>query len=89
MGILGPIGKPVRSADWYVMGCDETGLPALRRILETLPETMRGSTFGWFAGEAEQTERVRNHWRGTLGLSRESTLAATYWKRGATGLMAG
>ncbi|TGQ69920.1 siderophore-interacting protein [Mesorhizobium sp. M00.F.Ca.ET.186.01.1.1] len=141
IGIMGPVGRPVRQAEWYVMGADETGLPALARMLETLPAQTRGlafveiadqrekqqidnatgielhwltrngvpaggdrllaetvrsvtwprgaSTFGWFAAEAAAAKVVREHWRSTLGLGRDETLAAAYWRRGAAGLMAG
>lgn len=141
VGIMGPVGRPVRQASWYLMGADETGLPALARMLETLPAETRGmafieiageaekqpidnatgielhwfsrngvpagedqrladavrsvawprtgSAFGWFAAEAAAAKIVREHWRGTLGLGRDETLAAAYWRRGAAGLMAG
>lgn len=141
VGIMGPVGRPVRQADWYVLGADETGLPALGRLLETLPAKtkgvafvevadaaerqlienatqielhwlerngtpagaderlaklvlsvqwpLEGSTFGWFAAEAEAAKMVREQWRSTMGLSRDQTLAAAYWRRGASGLMAG
>ncbi|MET2825928.1 siderophore-interacting protein [Mesorhizobium shangrilense] len=141
IGIMGPVGRPVRQAGWYVMGADETGLPALARMLEALPAQTRGvafveiaddgerqeianatgielhwltrngvpagedrrladavravawpkdvSTFGWFAAEAAAAKVMREHWRGTLGLGRDETLAAAYWRRGAAGLMAG
>lgn len=140
VGIMGPLGRPVRTADWYIMGCDETGLPALSRILERLPPHARGfafvevadavdeqliahpegvdlrwihrngvaagehdglvqairavewpedvSSFGWFASESEASRQVREYWRTTLAYGRDKTLAAGYWKRGATGLMA-
>lgn len=48
-----------------------------------------GSAFGWFAAEAAAATTVREHWRGTLALGRNETLAAAYWRRGAAGLMAG
>ncbi len=141
VGIMGPVGRPVRQADWYVLGADETGLPALGRLLETLPARttgvafveiadaderqeianttqielhwlerngtpagadgrlarlvmsvqwpLEGSSFGWFAAEAEAARMVREQWRGTMGLGRDQTLAAAYWRRGAAGLMAG
>ncbi|WP_083918667.1 siderophore-interacting protein [Mesorhizobium metallidurans] len=141
IGIMGPVGRPVRPASWYVLGADETGLPALARLLETLPAGTKGvafveigddgerqeidnatgielhwltrdgiaagaderladavrsvewpqagSAFGWFAAEAAAARIVREHWRGTLGLGRDQTLAAAYWRRGAAGLMAG
>lgn len=137
VGIIGPLGRPFRDAEWYVMGCDETGLPALGRILENLPPETAGvalieigsdaerqtlrhptgvelrwirrgdnhlaladaicavdwpedrETFGWFAAESESAAKVRDYWRGTLGYGRDQTLAAAYWKRGQSGLMAG
>lgn len=141
VGIMGPVGRPHRQAEWYVMGCDETGLPALARMLETMPETTKGvafieiadkaerqeianrtgielnwiyrdgipagederlastvlavewpqdvATFGWFAAEAVAAKRVRDRWRGELGLGRDQTLAAAYWRCGVSGLMAG
>lgn len=140
VGIMGPVGRPVRPAAWYILGADETGLPALARLLETLPAETKGvafveivedgerqeianatgielhwlarngvpagedrrladavcavawpqngSAFGWFAAEAAAAKIVREHWRGTLGLGRDETLAAAYWRRGAAGLMA-
>lgn len=141
VGIMGPLGRPVRRAEWVVLGADETGLPALARILESLPRETRGHAFievankdeeqsiarppgmellwifrdgrpagedsrlaeaicsverpqrthcfSWFAAEAEAAKRVREYWRGTLGLGRDETLAAAYWRRGALGPMAG
>lgn len=140
VGILGPLGRPIADAKTYIMGCDETGLPALSRILERLPtdavgtatievaersdeqvlvapkgiavnwihrngvaagdhaalaETLcatpwpsGGECYGWFAAEAEAAKRVRDHWRGTLQLGRDETLAAGYWKRGSAATMA-
>ncbi|MBZ9772388.1 siderophore-interacting protein [Mesorhizobium sp. CO1-1-8] len=140
LGVMGPLGRPVRRASWFLLGADETGLPALARLLETLPaetkgiafveiaddgerhaidnktgielswlprngvpagEDMRladairtvswprtGSTFGWFAAEGTAARLVREHWRETLSLGRDETLAAAYWRRGVTGVMA-
>lgn len=45
IGIMGPLGRPVRQAQWYVLGADETGLPALGRILENLPPETGGLAF--------------------------------------------
>jgi NADPH-dependent ferric siderophore reductase len=141
VGIMGPVGRPVRQADWYLLGGDETALPAIGRLLETLPPKTRGtafieiadecerqsianstqielhwlerggreagaderlvqqmlsvqwpqegSAFGWFAAEAAAAATVRDHWRGAMGLGRDQTLAAAYWRRGTAGLMAG
>lgn len=141
VGVMGPVGRPVRQAHWYVLGADETGLPAVGRLLETLPAETRGvafieiadeserqpignatrielcwlerngrpagtddrlvnevlsvewpghgSAFGWFAAEAEAARTVRDVWRGAMGLGRDQTIAAAYWRRGVAGLMAG
>jgi len=141
VGIMGPVGRPVRQADWYLLGGDETALPAIGRLLETLPASTKGiafieianrgerqsignatqielhwlerngkaaatderlagevlsvqwprdgSTFGWFAAEASAAKTVRDHWRETMALGRDQTLAAAYWRRGTAGLMAG
>lgn len=141
VGIMGPVGRPVPVAQWYVMGADETGLPAISRMLESLPPATRGTafvevadegekqelvnntaievkwiyrdgvpagrderlaeavlstpwpesadSFGWFAAEYAFAARVREHWCGTLGLGRNQTLAAAYWRIGSSGLMAG
>ncbi len=135
VGILGPVGRPLRPADWFVMGADETGLPAVGRMLESLPATTRGiafvevadegerqqidhqtgvevrwlyrngvpggesaaladavmsvawpkqgTSFGWFAAEAEAAKRVRDHWRSDMALGRDQTIASAYWTRGA------
>jgi NADPH-dependent ferric siderophore reductase len=45
VGIMGPLGRPVRPASWYILGADETGLPALGRILENLPADTKGHAF--------------------------------------------
>lgn len=141
VGVMGPLGRPVPEADWYLMGADETGIPAMARLLARLPETTSGlafvevaddserqelptrtgievqwiyrngipagedtrlaeavrsvtwptdrPTFGWFAAEASAAKDVRLHWRETLGMGRQQTLAAAYWRIGASGIMTG
>ena len=141
VGIIGPLGRPIRPAEWYLMGCDETGLPALSRLLERLPADARGvayvevadaseqqqithpagvelhwihrngiaagapdalvrticatpwqpgpASFGWFAAESEAAKAVREYWRDGLSYGRDQTLVTGYWRRGATGVMAG
>jgi len=54
IGLLGPVGRPVPRADWYVLGSDETGLPAISRMLETLPPVTRGLAFIEVADAAEE-----------------------------------
>lgn len=55
VGIMGPVGRPVpQDAAWYVFGADETGLPALARMLETLPTSTRGVAYVEVADEGER-----------------------------------
>jgi NADPH-dependent ferric siderophore reductase len=43
LGMLGPGGGGIPpAADWYLLAGDETGLPAIARMLETLPPEARG-----------------------------------------------
>lgn len=61
VGIMGPVGRPVPlDAQWYVLGADETGLPALSRMLETLAPSTRGFAFVEVADEAEIQEIANN-----------------------------
>ena len=61
IGIMGPVGRPVPlDAQWYVMGCDETGLPALSRMLETLAPETQGIAYIEVADEAEH-QKLTNH----------------------------
>jgi len=47
------------------------------------------SSFGRFAAEAEPARKLRDHWRETMSFGRDRTLAVGYWRRGASGVMAG
>ncbi len=141
IGMIGPLGRPLNAdARHFIMGADEAGLPALARLLETLPPRTGGTafveiisaverqpidnrtgihvewllrqpgaapgqtladrimaegwpdrpdSFGWFAAESAAAQQVRQFWRSDLGLGRDRTLAAAYWKEGRAGLMAG
>lgn len=67
VGIMGPVGRPVRQADWYVLGADETGLPAVGRMLETLPADTKGVAFVEVAHGSERqpianVTRIELHW---------------------------
>lgn len=59
IGIIGPVGRPVRDADWYVLGCDETGLPAVSRLLEHMAPDARGVAFIEVADASERQEISR------------------------------
>ncbi len=43
IGILGPAANGIQSAETYVLAGDETALPGIARILETLPPQARGT----------------------------------------------
>jgi NADPH-dependent ferric siderophore reductase len=42
IGMAGPGGRGLKSAERYVFICDETGLPAVARMLEALPDNAQG-----------------------------------------------
>lgn len=42
VGIGGPGGREIRPADWYLLAADQTGLPAVARMLERMPADARG-----------------------------------------------
>lgn len=42
IGVVGPGGRGVATADWVLLAGDETALPAIARALETLPASTRG-----------------------------------------------
>lgn len=53
VGIMGPGGGGLAEADWYLFAGDETALPAIGRMLETLPEQARGIALIEVADESE------------------------------------
>lgn len=53
VGIVGPGGGGLVEADWYLFAGDETALPAIGRMLESLPENARGKAFIEVADEGE------------------------------------
>jgi len=68
IGIMGPVGRPVPlDRQWYVLGADETGVPALSRMLETLAPTTQGIAFVEVADRFECVEianrtAIEVHW---------------------------
>ncbi|MGE7471791.1 DUF2218 domain-containing protein [Bosea sp. NPDC003192] len=56
VGLLGPGGGDVISADWYLLCGDETALPAIARIAESLPSSARASIVIEVADAAERQE---------------------------------
>ena len=42
VGLMGPGGRGMAAADWYCLVGDETGFPAIARMLEAMPVTARG-----------------------------------------------
>ena len=42
VGAIGPGGRGIAASDWYLLAGDETGLPAIGRILESLPADAQG-----------------------------------------------
>lgn len=56
VGVLGPRGSEVVPLvfDWYLLGCDETGLPALARWLEALPAGAKAFAYAEVADAREE-----------------------------------
>lgn len=54
VGFYGPGGGSYGEADWYLLAGDETALPAIARILETLPASARGVAFIEVADVSEE-----------------------------------
>lgn len=42
VGLMGPVGRPLRRASRYLMGADATGLPAVGRMLEEFADDVTG-----------------------------------------------
>ena len=43
IGMLGPGGGEMEEADWYLVAGDETAIPAIARLIETMAPTARGT----------------------------------------------
>ncbi|MEM8685711.1 MAG: siderophore-interacting protein [Pseudomonadota bacterium] len=133
VGIMGPAGKtsPIVSKNMF-FAADGTGLPALARIIDDLPNdaagdvvvavhqdynvtdylppsgfrvhtiapdrfpseilgtarelTRRGYTsYAFFAGEFDNAQEMRKHFKDELGLDKQTQLSAAYWRQGVPG----
>ena len=54
VGMAGPGGGSIGDGDWYLLAGDETALPAIARILETLPSSARGRVLIEVEGSADE-----------------------------------
>ena len=59
VGLLGPGGRSAGEADWTLLAGDETGLPAIGRILARLPETATGIAVIEVDGPADEQVLAR------------------------------
>lgn len=87
VGIIGPGGRGLTDADWHLIAGDETALPAIGRMLETMPEDARGQVLIEIANAAEEQPlrlppEMRLQWlhrnaspAGTTNLLREAVEA--------------
>jgi len=58
IGMAGPGGRGLKTAERYIFLCDETGLPAVSRMLENLPPQAVGLAFVEVGGAAEEQQLV-------------------------------
>lgn len=56
VGAIGPGGRSVEPADWYLIAGDETALPAIGRIAGFLPADAKGIVLAEIAGPAEEQD---------------------------------
>ena len=68
IGMAGPGGRGLVAADWHVFIADETGLPAVARMLESLPAEARGIAIIEVADAGERQDLrhppgIRLDWR--------------------------
>lgn len=59
IGMIGPGGGSARPADWNLFAGDETALPAIARLLETLPTQARGAAVIEIA-DTEDEQAIRH-----------------------------
>ncbi|GLS46350.1 siderophore-interacting protein [Methylobacterium brachythecii] len=94
LGMVGPLGRTVRSASWHLLAGCETALPAIARILEGMAPDARGEVFLEVAGPEEEIPLAKPagvalrwlHRDGALAGSQERLLdaiTAASWPEGA------
>ncbi|KWT69105.1 iron-chelator utilization protein [Hyphomicrobium sulfonivorans] len=54
LGVVGPVGRPVEPADWYLFAGEESSLPPMARMLESLPVNARGIALIEVSNELER-----------------------------------
>lgn len=54
IGVRGPVGRALTDADWVLFAGDETALPVISRLLESLPATTRGVALVEVANASEE-----------------------------------
>ncbi|MCM0753027.1 hypothetical protein DEA98_23765 [Brucella pseudogrignonensis] len=69
VGLMGPVGRPLRRASRYLMGADATGLPAIGRMLEEFSSDVTGRVI--IAVDSEKTFSLCSTQRAfpSIGLS--------------------
>lgn len=59
LGVIGPVGRMVEKADWYLFAGDESSLPPIARMLEALPADARGMVLMEVEGEQERQHIIK------------------------------
>lgn len=73
VGILGPAANGLKTAEWYVLAGDETGLPGIARLLADMPPQARGVALIEIGDTADEQQ-----------LRRPDGVALRWLHRGAT-----
>jgi NADPH-dependent ferric siderophore reductase len=76
-GMAGPLGRGIRPARWLLLAGDETALPAIARVLESLPATASGEVFIEIADPSEELPLSAPPWMSIRWLNRGSAPAGT------------
>ncbi|MFD1198783.1 siderophore-interacting protein [Brucella gallinifaecis] len=61
VGLMGPVGRPLRRASRYLMGADATGLPAIGRMLEEFSDEVTGRVVIAVDSEQDVQELAHPH----------------------------